>query len=51
MTKMGKKELILSTKLRYLKAFKKDKTKILDEFCKNTGYDRKYAISIKACDQ
>jgi hypothetical protein len=46
MTKMGKKELILSTKLRYLKAFKKDKTKILDEFCKNTGYDRKYAISI-----
>jgi hypothetical protein len=46
MTKMGKKELILSTKPRYLKASKKDKTKILDEFCKNTGYDRKYAISI-----
>src|SRR3989339_413212 len=41
MTKMGKKELILSTKPRYLKASKKEKTKILDEFCENTGYDRK----------
>src|SRR3989339_723042 len=46
MTKMGKKELILSTKPRYLKASKKEKTKILDEFCENTGYDRKYAITI-----
>ncbi len=43
---MGKKELILSTKPRYLKASKKEKTKILDEFVSNTGYDRKYAISI-----
>lgn len=46
MTKMGKKELISSTKPRYLKASKKEKTKILDEFCKNTGYERKYAITI-----
>lgn len=46
MTKMSKKELILSTKPRYLKATKKEKTKILDEFCKNTGYNRKYVISI-----
>lgn len=43
---MSKKELILSTKPRYLKATKKEKTKILDEFCINTGYDRKYAITI-----
>lgn len=52
MTKMGKRELIKTTKPRYLKADKKEKTKILDEFCKNTGYDRKYAIQIfsAACD-
>ena len=43
---MGKKELVLSTKPRYLKAGKKEKTKILDEFCENTGYQRKYAIQI-----
>ncbi len=52
MTKMGKIELIKTTKPRYLKADKKEKTKILDEFCKNTGYERKYAIQIfsAACD-
>lgn len=46
MTKMTKKELILATKPRYLKADKKEKSKILDEFCSNTGYDRNYAIQI-----
>ena len=46
MTKMGKQELTLSAKPRYLQASKKERTKILDEFCGNTGYDRKYAISI-----
>jgi hypothetical protein len=46
MTKMSKKELISATKPRYLKASKKEKTKILGEFCQNTGYNRKYAISI-----
>lgn len=46
MTKMAKKELILATKPRYLKANKKEKGKILDEFCFNTKYDRNYAIQI-----
>ena len=46
MTKMSKKELILATKPRYLQASKKEKGKILDEFCENTGYDRNYAIQI-----
>lgn len=30
---------------RYLKANKQEKTKILDEYCLNTGYERKYAIA------
>lgn len=46
MTNMGKRELFAATKPRYLKADKKEKGKILDEFCKNAGYDRKYAIRI-----
>ena len=46
MTKMSKKELILATELRYLKANKKEKGKILDEFCSNTGYVRNYATQI-----
>ena len=43
---MSKKELIKAIKPRYLKASKKEKGKILDEFCKNTGYNRKYTIQI-----
>ncbi len=43
---MGKKELIKAIKPRYLKADKKEKGRILDEFCHNTNYDRKYAIQI-----
>jgi hypothetical protein len=46
MTYMGKKELISATKERYLKAAKKDKGKMLDEFCANSGLARKYAIKI-----
>lgn len=46
MTTMSKKELIKATKPRYLKANKKEKGKILDEFCDNAGYNRKYAIQI-----
>jgi len=46
MTIMSKKELIKATKTRYLKASRKDKSKILDEFCDNTGYNRNYAIRI-----
>jgi hypothetical protein len=46
MTTMTKKELISATKKRYLKADKKDKGKMLDEFCGNIGYNRSYAIRI-----
>jgi len=43
---MSKKELISAIKPRYLKADKKGKNKMLDEFCRNTSYNRKYAIKI-----
>lgn len=46
MTAMTKKELISTVKSRYLKADKQGKGKILDEFCQNTGYNRKYAARI-----
>lgn len=46
MTTMSKKELIKTTKPRYLRTNKKEKGKILDEFCSNTGFNRKYAIQI-----
>lgn len=46
MTRMTKKELILAAKPRYLKADKKEKGKILDEFCSNAGYARNYVIQI-----
>lgn len=46
MTNMAKKELISEVKARYIKADKEQKTKILDEFCQNTGYHRKYATTI-----
>jgi len=49
---MGRKELISATKGRYLKASKKGKGRILDEFCSNSGLARKYAIRIMSakCD-
>lgn len=46
MTNMAKKELLSEVKPRYLKAGKKEKSDILDEFCNNTGYNRKYAVRI-----
>lgn len=46
MTIMTRRELIQETKRRYLQANKKEKTKILDEFCANTKFHRKYAIRI-----
>lgn len=46
MTHMGKKELISATKSRYLKASKKEKGKILDEFCASSRLSRKYATAI-----
>lgn len=40
----AKHQLTLQILPRYLSADKQSKTKILDEYCANTGYDRKYAI-------
>jgi len=47
MTKTTKKELLAVIKARYLKAKKRfEKTAILDEFCKSTGYHRRSAVRI-----
>jgi len=46
MTNMAKKELFDKTKPRYLKADKKGKGAILDEFCSNTGLNRNYVVQI-----
>lgn len=46
MTRMTRQELVHITKRRYLKAGKREKTKILDEFCQNAGLNRKYSIHI-----
>lgn len=44
--KMSEKEsLARESAVRYAKAGKKQKAKILDEFCATTGYNRKYAIA------
>lgn len=40
-----KHELTKAILLRYLKAEKEEKSRILNEFCAITGYDRKYAIA------
>lgn len=45
---MTKLELIKATKPRYLGADKRGKGRILDEFCANTDFNRKYAITILA---
>jgi hypothetical protein len=41
----AKHELTKDILARYLAANKADKGRILDEFCANTGYERKYAIT------
>jgi hypothetical protein len=46
MTKTTRKELLSAIKQRYLKATREEKTEILNEFCKSTGYNRLYAIRI-----
>jgi len=37
-------EYLKKIKKRYLKASKQEKTKILDDYCQNTGHNRKYII-------
>ena len=46
MSNRAKKEYLLQIKYRYRTANKKEKNKILDEFCKVCNYNRKYAIRI-----
>lgn len=46
MTNMTKKELARVTRARYRLAGKSVKTFMLNEFCGNTGYHRKYAIQL-----
>lgn len=46
MTTMGKHELLEAAKPRYLKATRAEKSRMLDEFCRNTGYNRDYAVRI-----
>jgi hypothetical protein len=43
---MTKKELAKVTRARYRLAGKSVKTFMLNEFCGNTGYHRKYAIQL-----
>ncbi len=44
MSLLSRTEYLKKIKPRYLKASKKDKGNMLNEFCRNTGYVRKYAI-------
>lgn len=46
MSKKSREEYLESIKNRYKNSCKADRTKILDEFCTNCGYNRKYAIRI-----
>ena len=46
MTSKSKRELLEAVRPRYLKANKREKVHILDEFCAATGYHRKYAIRL-----
>jgi len=48
MSMLSRKELLRRLKPRYLKANKPEKSKMLKEFCQNTGYANKYAIRILA---
>jgi hypothetical protein len=45
-TGITKKELLQALKKRYKSSFKKDKTRILDEFCAITGLHRKHSIRL-----
>lgn len=46
MVKNARREYLEAIRKRYCKARKKDKKPILDEFCANCGYHRKYAIRL-----
>jgi len=43
---MGRRELLAEARKQYWRAGKKEKTRILDEFLRYTGYHRKYALAL-----
>ncbi len=46
-----RREYLSTIRERYKNALKKrQKSEILNEFCENCGYDRKYAIRILNCE-
>jgi len=44
MNKEAREQYMQTLRERYLKSGKKEKTNILNEYCRNTGQDRKYSI-------
>jgi len=44
MNKEAREQYMQTLRERYLKGSKKEKTEILNEYCRNTGQDRKYSI-------
>ena len=48
MSILSRKECLTRLKSRYLRANKSEKSDMLNEFCQNTGYHKKYAIRILA---
>jgi len=46
MTKMSKREYLIQLKKKYRRANKKDRTRLLNDFCEFTKYNRKYAIHL-----
>ena len=46
MSSSAKKEYLQAIRKRYFTSSKKEKTQILDELCRNCGFNRKYAIRL-----
>jgi len=46
MTKMSKREYLIQLKKKYWKADRKERSRLLNDFCEFTKYNRKYAIHL-----